>query len=86
MKFKEFSLYFYLFSLIILVITLAFFPKLFSNLDLNLNDMLDTGHSKYLEKVLSNNPDVFINKLGFTNESTLKINRLNLSINFNLII
>ena len=48
--------------------------------------MLDTGHSKYLEKVLSNNPDVFINKLGFTNESTLKITRLNLSINFNLII
>jgi hypothetical protein len=54
MKIKQYSVFIYIASLIFILINITLFPKLFDK-EFLINDMLDNGHSKYLEKVLSTN-------------------------------
>ena len=68
MKFRDF--YFYILALFIIVINFCFFPKILSNYDLNLNDILDTGHTKYLEMVLSSKTDILPKSFVLNNESS----------------
>ena len=54
MKFKNFSFYFYASSFAIILISFIFSPEIMSSLEFNLNDLIDTGYSNYIEKVSFN--------------------------------
>ncbi len=78
MKFKEYSFYFYVCSILIVLFNLFVFPDLF-NKDFNFNDTHDSGHSKYIETILSDNHNTslisglyIVNESNITNIMTLK--------------
>jgi hypothetical protein len=71
MKFKEHSFYIYVCSILIVLFNLFVFPDLF-NKDFNFNDTHDSGHSKYIESILSNKHNIsMISGLPIVNESNL---------------
>ena len=53
MNFKNFTTLLYIAFGIIILLVITLFPDLFSNQQFTLSDILDNGHSKYIEHILS---------------------------------